>query len=264
MPISSSRERLTLAHERSASSNDIEPDTQDKKKQTSSANSTRPKETTSNTRKPRKVKLPSIDKLKLENKPRSLSHDSAAVHNRSGKPKQQHIVKPKSIHHYPHQGHHSGHHHRHKKRKSKKEKEGDDIVLRKIRFFSSRPEPAPLTLCLSYPGVDLSHRELLDAITSTGTIDKEDVKSIQFVDMNCILGTAGVDNRWLVTLKDFETRYLLLRDCIWIDNDPLHFRLLDDVNMEDYKEYQRRMATLESDEHVSALERLLALHGQNF
>ncbi|XP_072033014.1 uncharacterized protein [Amphiura filiformis] len=257
MPISSTRDRLTLQLDTPAASNVTASDRPNQQK-SPSTNSTEVGNI-----KQRKVTLPSIEKLKIDDKTtvcgnvvgRSLSHGSATAHQSA---KHHHIVKPKSIHHHP--GHQQHHRHHHKKRKSKKEKEGDDIVLRKIRFFSSQPEPAPYTLCLSFPGVDLSHRQLLDAITSTDIIHKEDVKSIQFVDMNCILGTAGVDNRWYVTVKDFDTRYLLLRNCIWIDNDPLHFRLLDDVNMEDYKEYRRRVVTLQSDEHVSALERLLALH----
>lgn len=224
--------------------------------------------------KPRRVTLPHIQKLRNENTAgRSLSHDSA-VNQRIRAYRHHTYEKPRSVHHPDSQAntskssHHPGQrqsaHQHHKKRRAKlkKEKEGDDITLRNIRYFSSHPDPAPLTICLSYPGVEMTHKELLDAIQSSGTIDAEDIHSIQFVDMNCILGTAGVDNRWLITVKDFDARYLLLRDCIWINDDPLHFRLLDEVNMEDYKEYKRRMATLESDAHVSAVERLLAMHNQ--
>ena len=203
MPISSSRNRLTAQTiERPVTTGDI-----------SESEKTIEKSKSKDAVTPRKVTLPSEEKLQTVDKKttkvtvtqnvvgRSLSHGSAM--NKHQPLSSFHHVKVKSLHHHP--GHRAAH--PHKKRKPKKEKEGDDITLRKIRYFSSHPKPAPFTLCLSYPGVNLSHRELLDAITSLGTIAKDDIRSIQFIDTNCILGTAGVDNRWLVTVKDFDTRY---------------------------------------------------------
>ena len=201
MPISSSRDRLTAQTiDRPVTTGDVnESESNEKSIETSKS-----KDAVI----PRKVTLPSTEKPKIDKMTkvtvtqnvvgRSLSHGSAMNKHQPLSS----TVKVKSHHHHP--GHRA---HPHKKRKPKKEKEGDDITLRKIRYFSSHPKPAPFTLCLSYPGVNLSHRELLDAITSLGTIAKDDVRSIQFVDMNCILGAAGVDNRWLVTVKDFDTRY---------------------------------------------------------
>ncbi|XP_041452785.1 uncharacterized protein LOC121405873 [Lytechinus variegatus] len=134
----------------------------------------------------------------------------------------------------------------------------DQFALKKIRFFNAPPKPAPLTLCFSYPGYDLIHRDVLDGIKKRRPIEVKRIKSIQFVDMNVVLGAAGVDNRWLITLKDHDARYKLFRDGLSIKGERVFLRRYDDVNFEDYRDYLRRKNTLQSDAHT-AVQRLLSL-----
>ncbi|XP_033641771.1 uncharacterized protein LOC117302083 [Asterias rubens] len=183
-----------------------------------------------------KVKLPFITRIQNSLFGRSRSHDStvASIDNQQPRNTPRHSR------------------YRRKKHKSR----SAEFSLRKIRFFTEPPVLSPLTICFAYPGVDLNHHDIVNAIQSMHTVGIDDIESIQFVDMNVILGTAGINNRWLIKVKDFDTRYLLLCDGLKINGEYVIIRKYDDLNMEDYKEYQRRKDTLASDEH-NAVQRLL-------
>ncbi|XP_038077054.1 uncharacterized protein LOC119744923 [Patiria miniata] len=189
-----------------------------------------------------KVKLPLITRIQNSLFGRSRSHDSAVDKTKDAQP-----PSPRTPHRRRFR------HHKHHKPAS------PEFALRKIRFFAAPPEPAPLTLCFTYPGVELTHRDVIQGIQSMHAVDVDDIESIQFVDMNVILGTAGVSNRWLIKVKDYDTRYLLLCDGFKIHGEYVILRKYDDVNMEDYREYMRRKDTLASDEHRDAVQRLLAV-----
>lgn len=134
----------------------------------------------------------------------------------------------------------------------------DHFALKKIRFFNAPPQPAPLTLCFSHPGYDVTHMDVLEGIKERGAIEVSRIKSIQFVDMNVVLGAAGVDNRWLITLESQNARYKLFRDGLSIKGERVFLRRYDDVNFEDYRDFLRRKNTLQSDAHT-AVQRLLSL-----
>ncbi|XP_030845606.1 putative uncharacterized protein C19orf81 homolog [Strongylocentrotus purpuratus] len=100
--------------------------------------------------------------------------------------------------------------------------------------------------------------DVLEDIKKRRAIEVSRIKSIQFVDMNVVLGAAGVDNRWLITLENQNARYKLFRDGLSIKGERVFLRRYDDVNYEDYLDFLRRKNTLQSDAHT-AVQRLLSL-----
>ncbi|XP_022109286.1 uncharacterized protein LOC110989304 [Acanthaster planci] len=188
-----------------------------------------------------KVKLPLITRIQNRLFGRSHSHASAVDKSRDTQPSPGTPRRRRFRHHKHHKS------------------ASPEFALRKIRFFAAPPEPTPLTLCFSHPGVELTHGDIIRGIQAMHTVSVDDIESIQFVDMNVILGTAGVSNRWLIKVKDYDTRYLLLCDGFKINDEYVILRKYDDVNMEDYREYLRRRDTLASEEHRDAVQRLLAM-----
>ncbi|XP_033100523.1 putative uncharacterized protein C19orf81 homolog isoform X2 [Anneissia japonica] len=195
------------------------------------------------------LKLPVISMMQEEDARAKLHHAEVSVSDsdsRENSPKR-HVKLSK----------------RHQSKHNKKSQQlQQDFSMRKIRFFSKQPESRPLTVCFPYPGVDLSHREVLDAIKGTRLVDVNQIESIQFIDMNTVLGTAGADNRWLINVKDYDTRYLLLRDGMRIKNTYVNIRRYDDVTNDEYRDFLRRKSILESDA-TNAIQRLLDMSAKD-
>ncbi|XP_078000611.1 uncharacterized protein LOC144453208 [Glandiceps talaboti] len=142
---------------------------------------------------------------------------------------------------------------RERRRREKNKKKTHDISFRNIRKFKNPPESYPFTICFTYPGVELTHSDVIKALEDdVRCIDLDNIESIQFIEMNVIVGTAGLDNRWLITVKDSDTRHILLGTSLFIGGKYVYLRHYDDVLSEDYREFQRRRTVLESEEQQAA------------
>ncbi|XP_029781533.1 putative uncharacterized protein C19orf81 homolog isoform X6 [Suricata suricatta] len=93
------------------------------------------------------------------------------------------------------------------------EYEALDRELPCIRKFPTPPSAQPLCLCMeTLPEEDLTHLQVLEALEARlpGAMESGRVTSIRFENMNVICGTAGRQDRWLITVTDFQTRSRLL------------------------------------------------------
>lgn len=137
--------------------------------------------------------------------------------------------------------------HGHKKDKSKVLSESN-ISFRNIRKFRDPPESLPMTLCFTCPGVEILHSDVISALCKVPLIDKSEIDTIQFIEMNVVVGTAGRDNRWLITVKNDNALRILHKRSLLIAETPVFLRLYDEVLNEDYEEFLRRRAMLNSEE----------------
>nr|XP_039260245.1 uncharacterized protein LOC120336594 isoform X1 [Styela clava] len=163
-----------------------------------------------------------------------------------------------------------------------------------IRKFLKMPPSRPKVVCFDYPGVDLTHVDVKRAIEKAipGAFESGKVVSVQFENVNVKLATGGLDNRWLIELRDFATRNLLIKNGLAIDCPEKHslvdlkilappksdestttsgdeeefitfppikypkkveVKLNDSVSMEEYKLYLRRTAAEEKLQNVILL-----------
>ncbi|KAJ8031743.1 putative uncharacterized protein C19orf81-like [Holothuria leucospilota] len=142
---------------------------------------------------------------------------------------------------------------------SKKQAQTDprrEIAFKKIKVFSGPPELEPLTLVFSHSDESLSHQDVLHSIRKVGNVSTEDIRNIQFIHMNVVLGSAGVPSRWLIRVKGYEASQELLRAGLVIKGERINLRRCDDVNSEEYRAFVKRKTLLESDQH-SEIQRLL-------
>ena len=68
--------------------------------------------------------------------------------------------------------------------------------------------------------------------------------NLQYIDRNVLLGTKGLDNRWLITFNAQEARDELMRQGLIFFNKKITLRRYDDIMAEEYAEYQRYDRTL--------------------
>ncbi|KAM8791834.1 uncharacterized protein C19orf81 homolog [Rhynchonycteris naso] len=123
------------------------------------------------------------------------------------------------------------------------EYEALDRELPCIRKFPKPPTAQPLCLCMeASPEEDLTHLELLEALEAElpGAMDNGRVSSIRFENMNVICGTAGRKNRWLITVKDFQTRSRLLRSGLRLRGLVHPLVRYDNLMLGDYRLHLRR------------------------
>ncbi|XP_006897407.1 PREDICTED: putative uncharacterized protein C19orf81 homolog [Elephantulus edwardii] len=118
-----------------------------------------------------------------------------------------------------------------------------DRELPSIRKFATPPTAQPLCLCMeTLPEEDFTHLEVLEALEAEipGIMESGRVSSIRFENMNVICGTAGLRNRWLITVTDFQTRSRLLRS--GISPRGLAHQLVrhDELQLGDYRLHLRR------------------------
>ncbi|XP_071846796.1 uncharacterized protein [Apostichopus japonicus] len=142
-------------------------------------------------------------------------------------------------------------------RDAPKIRKGDkDFAFRKIRVFSKLPELEPLTLVFSTHNESLTHHDVLKGLQVVQRITNEDLKSIQFIDMNVVLSSAGVPGRWLIRVKNHPACQILLDQGITVKDERISLRRYDDVNAEDYGAFLKRKTMLESAQH-SEIQKLI-------
>ena len=116
----------------------------------------------------------------------------------------------------------------------------NDGVMRTVVLFTEPPKPSPLSVCFHYPNNFLTHRYVLDQIKNQiHTVPNGYVTALQFVDRNVLHGSAGLENRWLITLSCPEARDQLLRMGIKLFNRKINMRRADEIMNEEYREYQK-------------------------
>ena len=69
---------------------------------------------------------------------------------------------------------------------------------------------------------------------NNGRVDK-----LQYIERNVLLGTQGLDNRWLITFNVQEARDELMRHGMTFFNQRVTLRRYDDIMAEEYAEYTR-------------------------
>ena len=109
-----------------------------------------------------------------------------------------------------------------------------------VVHFSRPPAPHPRTLCFHFPGTLLTHRQVLDGARARLRADgglEDHVDSVQFLDRNVLHGSQGLDNRWLVTMRDAQAVDRLLLLGMQFFNRSVVLRRYDDVLAEEYEEY---------------------------
>ncbi|KAM8927774.1 uncharacterized protein C19orf81 homolog [Pelodytes ibericus] len=123
------------------------------------------------------------------------------------------------------------------------EYEALDHEMPSIRKFPNSPPAQPLTLCMQCsPEKDFRHLDILKSIEDIvpKAFEMGRVSKIQFENMNVTCGTAGGENRWLITESDFQLRNVLLRSGLVIGAEYFPLRQQDDVMVEDYRMHLRR------------------------
>jgi len=122
---------------------------------------------------------------------------------------------------------------------------GSQLSLKYMKF-KAPPEKRPLTVCIDYPGVALSHNEVREAVDEAIMFLKLNVfatvRAIQFVPRSCILGAPTCKNRWLITVGDLHTLHELMISGLNLRGEHIPVRRYDMVMQEEYQIFQQLQA----------------------
>ena len=120
---------------------------------------------------------------------------------------------------------------------------GKNGMSRAVVRFSGPPERHPTALCFHFPSTFLTHRFILDGVKEKiHLMTCNSVSSIAFVERNVLLGSRGLDNRWIITLASAEVRDELLRVGLFLYNRRVSLRRYDEVLQEEYRDFQEFVA----------------------
>lgn len=124
--------------------------------------------------------------------------------------------------------------------------EGGSQLSLKYMKFKAPPEKRPLTVCIDYPGVALSHNEVREAVDEAIMFLKLNVfatvRAIQFVARSCVLGAPTCKNRWLITVGDLHTLHELMISGLNLRGEHIPVRRYDMVMQEEYQIFQQLRA----------------------
>ncbi|CAH1799761.1 unnamed protein product [Owenia fusiformis] len=84
-------------------------------------------------------------------------------------------------------------------------------IRRRITKLQYDNQENACVACFQYPGIELTHAQVLRMVKQEIKRCNGRVKSIQFQDRNVIHSTGGLENRWIITLDNEACRDELVR-----------------------------------------------------
>lgn len=123
----------------------------------------------------------------------------------------------------------------------------DAELLRELeppRTHLEEPELLPHAVCVHTFGTDVTHKQVLAAMTSAlRFVPDARVEWIQFEARNVILKTTCLPNRWIVQLNCDQAAKWLTATGMTLNSEKVKVELYDDVTRLEYEAYQAHLET---------------------
>ena len=117
----------------------------------------------------------------------------------------------------------------------------DKVNTSKCMWFSCPPERKPLSVIFESTGIsaDIGHEQLLD---ETNNYLKEiggHVESLEFVPRSVHFGSVYVENLWILTLNDMNTKFFTITNGLKIKDEKLTVKSYDEFIFSEYERFIR-------------------------
>lgn len=116
------------------------------------------------------------------------------------------------------------------------------VAKSKVMWFPCAPERRPLSVIFELPtsddtGGDLGHQMILDEVNAYVQHLGGRVEGVEFVPRSVLLNSVYVDNMWIVTLNDSNTKFYTINNGIEIRGRKYAARSYDEFIFAEYEKF---------------------------
>ena len=117
----------------------------------------------------------------------------------------------------------------------------DKVNTSKCMWFSSPPERKPLSVIFESTGIsaDIGHEQLLDETNNYLKETGGHVESLEYVPRSVHFGSVYVENLWILTLNDMNTKFYTITNGLKIKDEKLTVKSYDEFIFSEYERFIR-------------------------
>jgi hypothetical protein len=115
----------------------------------------------------------------------------------------------------------------------------EKINSNKCMWFNSPPERRPIDVIFEYAGVDMEHQTVLDEVNKYLKPIGGYVKSVEFIPRSVHLGSVYVENQWILTVSDQNTKFFLITNGVQIKDEKINVKSYDEFIFSEYEKFIR-------------------------
>lgn len=115
----------------------------------------------------------------------------------------------------------------------------EKVTANKCMSFNGPPERRPLDVIFEYAGVDIEHQTILDEVNKYLKHIGGHVKSLEFVPRSVHFGSVYVENQWILSLSDQNTKFFTISNGIQIKDEKISVKSYDEFIFGEYERYVR-------------------------
>lgn len=115
----------------------------------------------------------------------------------------------------------------------------EKVNANKCMWFNSAPERRPLDVIFEYAGVDIEHQTVLDEVNKYLREIGGYVKSVEFIPRSVHTGSVYVENQWILSLSDPNTKFFTITNGIQIKEEKIVVKSYDEFIFSEYERFVR-------------------------
>jgi hypothetical protein len=133
----------------------------------------------------------------------------------------------------------SGDYHNPKLKSTVYKKLREKVSKARVMWFAVPPERKPMGVIFEYAGVDLGHSQILDEVNKyLGEIGGH-VEGLEFVPRTVHCNSVNVENMWILTLSDMNTKFYAITNGLMIKNHKVPVKSYDEFIFGEYEKFIR-------------------------
>ena len=109
----------------------------------------------------------------------------------------------------------------------------------KVMWFNGPPDRKPMAIIFEYAGVEIGHQTVLDEVNQYLKEIDGFVESVEFVPRSVHFGSVYVENFWILTLNNMNTKFFTLTNGIRINNEKISVKSYDEFIFTEYEKFIR-------------------------
>jgi hypothetical protein len=109
----------------------------------------------------------------------------------------------------------------------------------KVMWFAAQPERKPMSVVFEFAGVDIDHETVLEEVNQYIEHIGGNVESLEFVPRSVHVNSVNVDNLWIMTLNDMNTKFYTITNGLVIGKQKLPVKSYDEFIFSEYEKFIR-------------------------
>jgi hypothetical protein len=115
----------------------------------------------------------------------------------------------------------------------------EKVAKAKVMWFAAPPERKPMGVVFEYAGVDISHETVLEEVNKYINHIGGNVESLEFVPRSVHVNSVHVDNLWILTLNDMNTKFYTITNGIVLGKQKIPVKSYDEFIFSEYEKFIR-------------------------